>query len=134
MTRERWIEIKNTFLIGHLFAYTDPGLIEAMCAEVEEAFGFDKEVEDGPKYSPAFERFWRFYPRHSAKAAAFKAWKKLNPSLELQAAIIDAIDRHRRSDQWKRNIIPHAATWLNGARFDDDEGTPAVPPKLQVVL
>jgi hypothetical protein len=131
MTKKRWEEIKTGLIMGPLYCF--PETIPALCVEIEEAFGFEKET-DGLKYGPEFELFWKCYPRHEGKVAAFKAWKKLNPSLDLQAAIIDAIDRHRRSDQWKRNIIPHASTWLNGARFDDDEGAPAVPPKLQVVL
>jgi hypothetical protein len=136
MTKKRWEEIKKILIRREGFEYDCPPIAPDLCAEVEAALKFD-EAMDGPKYSRDFECFWRSYPRHVGKGAAFKAWKRLNPSLNLQGRILNAIGRQLRSGQWQREngrFIPHAATWLNGARFDDDEGTSAVPPKLQVVL
>jgi hypothetical protein len=136
MTKKRWEVIKGTLIDCVGFDYDLSGVTPDLCAEIEKALTFE-DAEDGPKYSSYFECFWHAYPRHVGKGAAFKAWKRLNPSLNLQGRILNALDRQRRSDQWQREngrFIPHAATWLNGSRFDDDEGTPAAPQKLQVVL
>lgn len=76
-----------------------------------------------PKYRPEwFERFWALYPRHTAKAAAVKAWDKLKPDLELCRVMANAIRAQMRSPQWTEGPehIPHPATWLNGARWQDE--------------
>lgn len=76
-----------------------------------------------PKYRPEwFERFWALYPRHTARAAAVKAWDKLKPDLELCRVMANAIRAQMRSPQWTEGPehIPHPATWLNGARWQDE--------------
>lgn len=76
-----------------------------------------------PKYKPEwFERFWALYPRHTAKAAAVKAWDKLKPDLELCREMAAAIRSQMRSPQWMEGPehIPHPSTWLNGARWKDE--------------
>jgi len=72
-----------------------------------------------PAYSPAFDEFWRTYPRRIAKLAAWKAWQgwacdgipELLPALRLQLPAF-----------CKRDIehIPHPATWLNARRWEDE--------------
>ena len=74
-------------------------------------------------YTSDFLSFYNSYPRKIAKAAAWKAWQKMNgqrPDLEI---ILDAIKKQSQSDSWKKDngqFIPHPATWLNGARWEDD--------------
>lgn len=66
-----------------------------------------------------FDDFWLLYPRRVARKDAFKAWHRLTPAQQLQAMV--AIVAWRK--EWaKREIefVPHAATWLNGWRFDDE--------------
>lgn len=68
-----------------------------------------------------FDEFWVMYPRKVAKAAAKKAWEKLTEEQQLQAA--KAIDEH--CQYWKAKetaleFIPHAATWLNQERWEDE--------------
>lgn len=69
-----------------------------------------------------FEAFWDLYPRHVAKQAAVKAWKKLSPVKDLRVKILEALAVHVREDYAKReeDKIPHAATWLNGRRWEDE--------------
>lgn len=73
-----------------------------------------------------FDAFWSAYPRKVAKQAALKAWSKLNPGPELLAAILAAIERHKRDvPAWRSGdvqYIPHPATWLNGRRWEDQAG------------
>ena len=73
-----------------------------------------------------FALFWQEYPRKAAKAAALKAWQKLNPSAELVERIIAHVRDHKRSPDWLKDggqFVPHPATFLNGQRWEDD-----IPP------
>ena len=73
-----------------------------------------------------FALFWQEYPRKAAKAAALKAWQKLNPSPELVERILDHVRDHKRSPDWLKDggqFVPHPATFLNGRRWEDD-----IPP------
>jgi hypothetical protein len=68
-----------------------------------------------------FDEFWQLYPRKVAKASARKAWKKLTEEQQLQAA--KAISNH--CQYWKTketalDFIPHASTWLNQERWEDE--------------
>jgi hypothetical protein len=54
--------------------------------------------------------------------AALKAWRRL-PSPDLVATIMTTLERFRSSPDWLKDhgkFIPHAATWLNGRRWEDD--------------
>lgn len=73
--------------------------------------------------APKFEKFWAAYPNRKAKGAALKAFTKLNPNEQLMASILQAIERAKTSDQWRRDggrFIPYPATWLNEQRWDDE--------------
>lgn len=73
-----------------------------------------------------FALFWQEYPRKAAKAAALKAWQKLNPSPELAERILAHVRDHKRSQDWLKDggqFVPHPATFLNGRRWEDD-----IPP------
>jgi hypothetical protein len=68
-----------------------------------------------------FDEFWMLYPRKVAKASARKAWQKLTETQQLEAA--KAIASH--CQYWKAKetaleFIPHAATWLNQERWEDE--------------
>ena len=71
----------------------------------------------------AFEQFWNAYPKRRGKAQAEKAWKKLNPSPELQQHILETVAVQRTADDWQRDggqFIPYPASWLNGRRWEDE--------------
>lgn len=64
-----------------------------------------------------FDDFWQKYPKKVAKKDAMKAWIKLNP--ESQQKAFEALPLHCK--RWDDpQYIPHAATWLNGERFEDE--------------
>ena len=70
-----------------------------------------------------FEDFWKAYPRKVAKKAARTAWLRLAPSPELANEIIDHVKQRAQDDaQWLKGKewIPHAATFLNGERWEDE--------------
>ena len=66
-----------------------------------------------------FERFWDAYPRHEGKQKARAAFEKVTVPLQ---TLLNAINQQKRSAQWCKDggqYIPHAATWLNGKRWED---------------
>ena len=71
-------------------------------------------------YTDAFEGFWSVYPRKVSKRPASKAFEKLSPD-EQQAARID-VEKRNRAHWWSSDPrkIPHAATYLNAARWEDE--------------
>lgn len=73
-----------------------------------------------------FALFWQEYPRKAAKAAALKAWQKLNPSTELVERILAHVRDHKRSPDWIKDggqFAPYPAKFLNERRWEDD-----IPP------
>ena len=68
-----------------------------------------------------FEQFWQAYPRKVSRKMAEKAWQKLSTTEQHQA--IEALPVHIRYwDQTgtSKEFIPHASTWLNQARYEDE--------------
>ncbi|OZI23605.1 hypothetical protein CAL26_09190 [Bordetella genomosp. 9] len=78
-----------------------------------------KQSDPAPAHS--FEQFWAAWPRRTAKRAAQKAWARMTPDEQAQA--MEALPQHVR--YWRvtgteSQYIPHPATWLNGARWEDE--------------
>jgi len=68
-----------------------------------------------------FNLFWAQYPRKVGKLTARRSWEKL--SQENQQKALEAIVEHRKywvakGTDWE--FIPHASTWLNQERFEDE--------------
>jgi hypothetical protein len=82
-----------------------------------EGNGSPSPADDGT-LEESFDRFWDAYPRKDAKQAAQKAWRKLKPDADLVATIVAAVERQAKG--WKDpQFIPLPASWLNGARWND---------------
>jgi hypothetical protein len=86
---------------------------------------YDKRTNQNMDFDKAgFDAFWAAYPKKKAKAQAEKAWKKLNPSIELQIEMGKALEKAKKSRDWNNNdgqYIPYASTWLNNARWTDED-------------
>lgn len=70
-----------------------------------------------------FARFWKLYPRKVGKDKAEKAWAKLKLTEALFDTIIKALAKHSLTPGWTKDngqFIPHASTWINGKRWDDE--------------
>ena len=66
-----------------------------------------------------FEQFWKCYPRKEGKQKARSAFTKVDVDIEI---LLAALEQHKKSAQWLKNngeFIPHASTWLNGRRWED---------------
>jgi uncharacterized protein YdaU (DUF1376 family) len=66
-----------------------------------------------------FDIFWKNYPRKISKELAKKSWLKINPDDELTEKIIKAVSYQKLSER-EEKFIPHASTWLNGKRWEDE--------------
>lgn len=74
-----------------------------------------------------FERFWKLYPRKVGKDKAEKAWAKLKVDTALFNRMGTALAAWSKSPDWTKDggqFIPHAATWLNGKRWEDELPAP----------
>lgn len=76
---------------------------------------------NGSAWRARFDGFWTLWPKKQAKKAAFKAWGRIPGDAALYDAIAEGVRKGLETDQWRRGIIPHAATWLNGERWKDSE-------------
>jgi hypothetical protein len=78
-----------------------------------------KGTEQNP--APArFAAFWMAYPRKTQRKDAERAFTRLNPSPALFETLVAALAVQKQSEQWATpHLIPHAATWLRGERWDD---------------
>jgi hypothetical protein len=73
---------------------------------------------------PPFDRFWAAYPRHTSKGTARAAWPKALKKCDAEKIIIAAGDYAEAVACWpeteRSRYVPHASTWLNQERWDDD--------------
>ena len=78
---------------------------------------------DDPDLMRSFDLFWNQYPKKVKKKKARELWRKLRPDAGLVSVIMDALEKQKRSDRWKRDggqYIPDPTTWLNGRRWEDE--------------
>jgi hypothetical protein len=68
-----------------------------------------------------FDVFWKSYPRRVGKLKAKKAFNKIKPDRALFKKMLESIEKSKGNEQWdSKKYIPHAATWLNGERWEDE--------------
>lgn len=74
----------------------------------------------------SFVDFWKAYPKKVGRSDAQKAWEKLKLDAVLLASILDALKSQALSADWQKDggkFIPHAKTWINGRRWEDEVST-----------
>lgn len=80
-----------------------------------------KTSRDASVCDARFDLFWKNYPRKEKKQDAIKSWKKIKPNETLFNEILSAIDQQKTWASWLSGYIPHATTWLNGKRWEDEQ-------------
>ena len=105
------------------------------CPPEPEQMPTEKPRGGLPKWKPErFAAFWKFYPRGENKQRAVKAWDKLKPDDALIATMGRALAKQKASPDWQRGIgFPHASTWLNGRRWEDEQRGLPQPPHGPIV-
>jgi hypothetical protein len=84
-----------------------------------------KKPQLHPKKLEWFVTFYEVYPRHEGRAAALKAFVKLDPDHPTMVEIADDIDRRLDDGSWQPDdpervkFIPLPASYLNGRRWED---------------
>jgi len=76
-----------------------------------------------PPKGELFDLFWKAYPKKVGKDAAYKAFAKRKPDEQLVKTMIASVRRQADTEQWKKDggqFIPHASTWLNEGRWQDE--------------
>jgi hypothetical protein len=76
-------------------------------------------TETTREYSEHFLKFWKAYPKKTAKDPAWKAFKKLKMNDEFLATLIKAIN-YQGLPSRDIQFVPHASTWLNNKRWEDE--------------
>ena len=108
--------------------------VAASCGEksLESESESESESEKRKAHMERFERFWKAYPRKTAKPSALKEFNRIKPTEELLETMLTAIEKQKCSDQWTKDggqYIPYPATWLHNNRWND-ELTPARPGRV----
>jgi len=83
----------------------------------------EKEKEKTKEKEGRFESFWKAYPKKYSKGQAEKVWRRLKPSEQLIAKILQAVERAKTSEKWRKDsgqFIPYPATWLNAKGWEDE--------------
>ena len=73
--------------------------------------------------SASFDKFWAIWPNNRDRKRAIAAFAKINPDDELLQTMLSAVVAQSATAKWLENggeFIPHATTWLNGARWEDE--------------
>jgi hypothetical protein len=68
-----------------------------------------------------FGAFWQLYPRRVCKLEAQRAWARLTPQDRIEALRVMPLHVaawERAGTEW--HFVPHAATWINQRRFEDE--------------
>jgi len=85
-----------------------------------------KKTSAKPAASQEFDSFWASYPRKIGKEAARKAFVKAIKKTTA-GKIMDGVEQLRLEVAGKdQQYTPHAATWLNAGRWDDEVARPSL--------
>lgn len=72
------------------------------------------------EYPNAFEQLWAIYPKHVAKMAAYKAWRKAKIGMNSAFLMAKVQAFATQCANTETRFIPNFATWLNGERWNDE--------------
>jgi len=67
-----------------------------------------------------FEDFWDVWPRKTNKKKAKDVWKRRKLDARAEMIIGDVMERVEHHRPWQDGYIPHATTYLNGDRWEDE--------------
>lgn len=106
----------------------EPSVEPSLNPQLTHVSDITQEAEILDDSESLFITFWRDYPRSEGKQPARRAWAKLS-EIEQRAAVeaVPVHVEHWRRDKTERKFIPHAATWLNARRWEDEFDTDYQP-------
>lgn len=96
-----------------------------------------RKILENPRKTPVFHvensdfvDFYNKYPKKKDRRSALKAWEKLRPDENLIKIIMIALENAKITEDWQKEngkYIPLPATWLNGARWEDEHTVDTKP-------
>lgn len=94
--------------------------LDEICAKSHDAVIADKiRIDNNTNAQCAdFDIFWEKYPNKKDRKRALQSWKKHKPDLQ---TVLNALDWQLKSDAWVRGYIPMPSTYINGARWEDEQ-------------
>jgi len=127
--RAKLKKLKKTFLSADLSS--DLSSIAARTIEPTTSLvkaSLAKAVENpcAPKRAPSinralhFDDFWQAYPEKRNKKKAREIWQRKKLDDQAGRLIEDVKTRIAKDRQWIDGFIPHATTYLNGERWEDE--------------
>ena len=112
----------NTICIPYIYPmHTHPQ--EEQEKEEEQKQEKNKKQEQEKYMEDKFSMFWNEYPKKLSKESARKAFFKINLDDVLFSNILNALQKHKKLDSWKKDkgqFIPYPATWINQKRWQDE--------------
>jgi hypothetical protein len=111
----------NSSAEGHLRG--SRGAPEGHVQQSEPSNHLTKSPLRYPTIDGEFDAFWTAWPKKVGKAAARKAWDRLNGNRPEIGHVLEAIRWQAHTDQWRREdgrFIPNPATWINQNRWLDE--------------
>lgn len=83
--------------------------------------------EQKPPDPPGFVEFWTLWPRGEGRKAAVRAFPKAVKTVGSAWDLVELAEKWlNERDGMARSFVPHASTWLNGERWNDE---PPPPPE-----
>jgi hypothetical protein len=83
---------------------------------------------------PGFAAFWAAYPTQEDELPAKEAWAALGPDPPIEA-ILDSLERWKKTARWRAGYVPFAAKWLADRRWEKvPKGSNGQPPKTEAEL
>ena len=85
-----------------------------------EPSGSTVSKPNGQTAPDRFREFWEAYPKKRDRKKARDAWKRKRLDSRADQIIADVKRRVRNDDQWLKGYVPHATTYINGERWEDE--------------
>jgi hypothetical protein len=76
-----------------------------------------------------FPEFWAAYPRKIGKGQARKAYAKAVKMVPHDEIMFGLSQQRPGMESKEAQFVPHASTWLNGERWDDEPEEPTNDPR-----
>ena len=114
----------DTFIVPESDTFIVPDSGRGIKQTIEQTNEQTKRERGIRTHEISFEKFWLAYPKKKSKGDALKSWLKIKPDEQLQQTIIAAVLLAKTQDfDWQKDngqFIPHASTYLNGKRWEDE--------------
>ena len=117
--------------VSEFSSKTEQPVVRITCPKCKHWWMSDEDADpDSAKLINGFDEFWAVWPRKFGKSEAKKKWLTKHCHLHV-AKIVASVKQWSCTRQWQQGYIPHAATWLNQNRWEDDVSQLNVIPKMQ---